>query len=121
MFNSDKTVDNFQQLFQEVKSYVELQKEYTKLELTEKIAILFSTLLMVAVLFILGVIALFYLMFTIVYILEPYVGGLKYSFGIITGINLLLIALVVIFRRQWIVTPTVNFLAKLFFKKESNL
>ncbi len=116
MFNNDKTVENFQQLFQEVKSYVELQKEYTKLELTEKLAVLLSTLLMVSVLFILGVIALFYLMFAIAYFLEPLVGGLKYSFTIITGVNVLLIALVVIFRRQWLVTPTVNFLAKLLFK-----
>ena len=35
MFADDKSIENFQQLFFEFKKYLELQKEYTKLELTE--------------------------------------------------------------------------------------
>ena len=54
MFADDKSIENFQQLFFEFKKYLELQKEYTKLELTEKLTILFSTLIMVLVLIILG-------------------------------------------------------------------
>ena len=50
MFADDKSIENFQQLFFEFKKYLELQKEYTKLELTEKLTILFSTLIMVLVL-----------------------------------------------------------------------
>ena len=49
MFADDKSIENFQQLFFEFKKYLELQKEYTKLELTEKLTILFSTLIMVLV------------------------------------------------------------------------
>ena len=63
MFADDKSIENFQQLFFEFKKYLELQKEYTKLELTEKLTILFSTLIMVLVLIILGMVALFYLLF----------------------------------------------------------
>ena len=37
MFADDKSIENFQQLFFEFKKYLELQKEYTKLELTEKL------------------------------------------------------------------------------------
>ena len=47
MFADDKSIENFQQLFFEFKKYLELQKEYTKLELTEKLTILFSTLIMI--------------------------------------------------------------------------
>ena len=54
MFADDKSIENFQQLFFEFKKYLELQKEYTKLELTEKLTILFSTLIMILVLIILG-------------------------------------------------------------------
>ena len=93
---------------------LELQKEYTKLELTEKLTILFSTLIMVLVLIILGMVALFYLLFALAYVLEPLVGGLMASFAIIAGINVLLIALVIIFRKQLIISPMVNFLANLF-------
>ena len=91
-----------------------LEKEYTKLELTEKLTILFSTLIMILVLIILGMVALFYLLFALAYILEPLVGGLMSSFAIIAGINVVLIALVIIFRKQLIISPMVNFLANLF-------
>ena len=60
MFADDKSIENFQQLFFEFKKYLELQKEYTKLELTEKLTILLSTLIMIVVLIILGMVALFY-------------------------------------------------------------
>ena len=112
MFADDKSIENFQQLFFEFKKYLELQKEYTKLELTEKLTILFSTLIMILVLIILGMVALFYLLFALAYILEPLVG--MASFAIIAGINVLLIALVIIFRKQLIISPMVNFLANLF-------
>ena len=105
MFADDKSIENFQQLFFEFKKYLELQKEYT---------ILFSTLIMILVLIILGMVALFYLLFALAYILEPLVGGLMSSFAIIAGINVVLIALVIIFRKQLIISPMVNFLANLF-------
>ena len=114
MFADDKSIENFQQLFFEFKKYLELQKEYTKLELTEKLTILFSTLIMILVLIILGMVALFYLLFALAYILEPLVGGLLVSFAIIAGINVLLIAIIYFFRRQLIISPMVNFLANLF-------
>ena len=87
MFTDDKSIENIQQLFAEFKKFLVLQKEYTKLELTEKLTILLSTLIMILVLTILGMVALFYLLFALAYILEPLVGGLMVSFGIIAGIN----------------------------------
>ena len=43
MFINDESIDNLQQLFVEFKKYLELQREYTQLEITEKLTILFST------------------------------------------------------------------------------
>ena len=114
MFTDDKSIENIQQLFAEFKKFLVLQKEYTKLELTEKLTILLSTLIMILVLTILGMVAPFYLLFALAYILEPLVGGLMVSFGIIAGINVLLIAIIYFFRRQLIISPMVNFLANLF-------
>ena len=109
MFTDDKSIENIQQLFAEFKKFLVLQKEYTKLELTEKLTILLSTLIMILVLTILGMV-----LFALAYILEPLVGGLMVSFGIIAGINVLLIAIIYFFRRQLIISPMVNFLANLF-------
>ena len=55
MFADDKSIENMQQLFIEFKKYLELQKEYTKLEVTEKLSKLLSTLLLVLLVVILGV------------------------------------------------------------------
>ena len=109
MFANDKNIDNLQQLLAELKKYAELQKDYVKLHLVEKLTILISTLILVFILLILGIIALFYLSFTLAYVLAPHVGG----YGIITGCIILLILLIVLFRKRLIVQPMVNFLANL--------
>lgn len=113
MFGNDKNIDNLQQLLAELKKYAELQKDYVKLHLVEKLTILISTLILVFILLILGIIALFYLSFTLAYVLAPHVGGLMASYGIITGCIILLILLIVLFRKRLIVQPMVNFLANL--------
>lgn len=118
MFANDKNIDNLQQLFAEVKQYAELQKDYVKLHLVEKLTILASTLILVLVLVALGIIALFYLSFTLAYVLEPHVGGLTMSYAIISGCITLLILLIVIFRKRLIMQPMVNFLANLLLNDE---
>ena len=47
MFATDKTIDNLQSLFLEVKKYVDLQKDYVKLDITHKLTILLSTLILI--------------------------------------------------------------------------
>lgn len=113
MFANDSNINNLQQLLAELKKYAELQKDYVQLHLVEKLTILASTLILVFVLLVLGIIALFYLSFTLAYVLEPYVGGLMASYGIITGFIILLIILIVVFRKRLIVQPMVHFLANL--------
>ena len=114
MQTTEKSIENFKQLFAAFRKYLELQKEYTRLEIVEKLTILLSTLIMVLLFIILGMVALFYLLYALVYVLEPVVGSLTLSFAIIAGIDLLLAAIVVLFRKRLIVRPMVNFLASLF-------
>ena len=120
MFVDDKSIENSKQLFLEFKKYIELQKDYTQLELTEKLSILLSTLITVLALVILGMVALFYLMFSLAYVLAPLVGGLMISYAIIAGITLLLMIILYAFRKAIIINPMVNFLAGLFIKKTKN-
>ena len=114
MFANDKTIDNLQALFTEVKHYVDLQKDYVKLDITHKLTILISTLIVLFGLIVLGMIALFYLSFTLAYILEPHVGGLTNSYAIITGSILFIGLLIYLFRKRLIIQPLTNFLANLF-------
>lgn len=114
MFGNDKTIDNLQTLFNEVKKYVELQKDYVKLDIVQKLTVLVSTLILILTLMILGMIALFYLSFMLVYILEPHVGGLTTSYAIISGCILLFIAGIYLCRQRLIIRPLTRFLANLF-------
>ena len=103
-----------QGVYDTLKRSEKILKDYeNKLHLVEKLTILISTLILVFILLILGIIALFYLSFTLAYVLEPHVGGLMASYGIITGCIILLILLIVLFRKRLIVQPMVNFLANL--------
>jgi len=120
MFINDESIDNLQQLFVEFKKYLELQKEYTQLEITEKLTILFSTFITVIILIILGMVALFYLSFTLAYILDPIVGGLMVSFAMISCFHILLIALIVAFRKKIIINPMTKFIAGLFIDNNKN-
>ncbi|MCR4765703.1 MAG: phage holin family protein [Bacteroidaceae bacterium] len=120
MFGAEKSIENLQQLFAESKKYLELQTEYAKLELTEKLTILLSTLILVLILIILGMVTLFYFSFTIAYILAPIIGGLMNSFAVITLFLLIIMVLVYHYRQKLIITPMVKFLANLFLKGNSS-
>ena len=61
MFSTDNTIDSLRALFTEVKHYVDLQKDYIKLDITHKLTVLLSRLILILVLVVLGMIALFYL------------------------------------------------------------
>lgn len=113
MFSDDKNIESIEQLFKELKKYIKLQTEYTKLELVEKLSILISTLIMVSIFIMLGVIVIFYLSFSLAYVLEPLVGGLKSSYAIISCLILLLIVLIAFLRKKLIINPMVKFLANL--------
>ena len=114
MFANDKSIDNLEALFKEIKKYIELQGQYVKLDLVEKLTVLLSTLILILILIILGMMALFYFSFKLDYSLAPLVGSLIGGYAIIGGIVLLLAILIYRMRKQWIFQPMVHFLARLF-------
>ena len=117
MMNTQEPVENFQQLYDDVKKYVFLQTEYIKVEFVEKLTILLSTLLIVTLLIVLAIIALFYLFFSLAYALEPVLGSLSVSFGIISGIYVILIGILLLLRNRIVINPLVKFLSNLFLTK----
>ncbi len=115
--NTSDPAENFKQLYDDVKKYVFLQSEYIKVEFVEKLTILLSTLLIITLITVLAVIALFYLFFSFAYALVPIVGSLSVSFSIIAGIYIVLIGLLVLFRKILVINPLVKFLSDLFLTK----
>ena len=114
MFANDKSIDNLQDLFQEFRKYLELQGQYLRFEVIEKLTILLSTLVLIFILIIVGVMALFYFSFMLVYMLAMTTGSFAAGYAII-GAALILIGLLIYhFRAALIFQPMVNFLARLF-------
>ncbi len=114
MFSTDQSIESLQQLFVEVKKYLSLQKQYTQLEIAEKLTVLLSTLILILIVIILSMVALFYLSFTIAYLLAPVLGSLLLSFALITCFIVLLAIVVVRFRKSLIINPMARFIANLF-------
>ena len=120
MFSDDSSIENFKELFLDIRKYIELQKDYTKLEITEKLTKIFSTLIMVVILIALGTLALFYSLFAFSYLLAPAVGGLAASFGIIVLLLLVICFIITIFRIELIIHLVVNFLSTIFLNSSNN-
>lgn len=104
------------QLIIDIKKYFQLQQNLLKVEAVEKLTILMGMFLLLILLMILGTGALFYILYALAYLLEPYVGGLVTSFGIIGFFYLLLLVLIVVLRKPLILNPLARFLYKLFLK-----
>ncbi|MDR0972396.1 MAG: phage holin family protein [Prevotellaceae bacterium] len=117
---SEETVEeikDFRGLIREVRAYLALQKEYAELELTEKLTMLFSGVLLILVLTLLGMLAFFFLAFSLAYWLAPHVGGLLEGFVIVALLTVIVMLLIYLFRRTLIITPTANYIVKLFARK----
>ena len=118
MLGNNKTIDNLQTLLAEIKHYIELQKDYVRLDIAHKLTVLLSTLILTFILAGLGLIALLYLSFTLAYTLEGYVGGLMNSFAIITGFVILTCILIYLCRQRIIIQPLTRFLTNLILDEQ---
>ena len=108
---------SLQSLWTEAKSYLELQKEYLKLDSAEKLSILLSAVATAAMCLILGLSALFFFVIAFALWLAKMVGA-AWSFTIVGGVMLLFIIILLLFRKHWIVQPIARFVAKLFVSED---
>ncbi|MGI6223618.1 MAG: phage holin family protein [Prevotella sp.] len=116
MFSSDKNIETISQLVQTLKHYIGLQQEYVKLDVIEKSVRILTALIMTLILSTLFLIMVIYLSFALAYALEPLVGDVA-AFAIVAGIYLVVLALLIVFRHQWIEKPLVKFLTDILMSK----
>ncbi|MDY3267435.1 MAG: phage holin family protein [Phocaeicola sp.] len=123
MFANDKSIDTLEALFREAKKYLALQGQYMKLDLVEKLTILLSTLILICVLIVLGMMALFYFSFMLVYAINTIVNNIVASYAIIGVCIIALGSMIYIFRQSLIFQPMVRFLSRLFLEdnKQDNV
>lgn len=118
MFSSDRNIETISQLVVELKNFVELQKKCLQIDFVSKLSKLMTAIVMGAVLFILGAVALMFISMTLAAFLETYVGGMDRSYAIIVAIYAILAYIIYSHRKQWIESPITNFLGHLFLEEQ---
>ncbi|GAB6981799.1 phage holin family protein [Prevotella dentasini] len=117
MFSNDNNVETIARLIEVLKHYIGLQKEYVKLDVIEKVVRLLTAIAVVGVFVVLLFIALIYLSFGAVYILQTLVGSLVGAFFIVGFFYLFLLIIFIVFRHRLVERPLVRFLARLLMSR----
>ena len=104
---------DYKRLVEEGREYLSLEMKYEKLTAVEKLSVLLSAIAFVAVLVIVGGFALFFLVSTLIHFLSQWIG-LWGANLLVVFVLLLIIGVVIAFKRQLIVDPITKFVTKLF-------
>lgn len=118
MFSNSKNIESIGKLLLEFKKYLELQKEFVKLDATEKMTVILSAILIVTVLLLLGSIVLLFLTFALAYYLGDVLGSLSLGFGLISAFILLQTVIFYLNRNRMVIQPMARFMTKLILTKE---
>ncbi|MCR5068717.1 MAG: phage holin family protein [Prevotella sp.] len=113
MFSNDKNIEHIADFVEEAKQWLTIRKEYTKIDIIDKVVQICTALILFIVLFILVIMTLIYLSFAAAYALEPITGSLPIGFLIVSAFYLLLLLLIYCKRHKWIERPLVRFLVNI--------
>ena len=110
MLSSDKNVETIAQLVEVLKHYLGLQKEYIKLDVIDKVVRLLTAAALAVIFFLLIIAVMLFLSFAFAHWLSTFVGT-PLAFLLVAVLHLLLLLLVIAYRKPWIEKPLVKFLA----------
>ena len=112
MLSSDQNVETIAQLVEAVKEYLGQRAEYARLDLTEKMARLFTGVMLTLVLFLILIVVLLFASLGLTFWLSKSMG-LTAAFLTVAAVFVLILIVVYAFRRPWIERPLVRWMAKL--------
>ena len=112
MLSSDKNVETITQLIEMVKHNIELRKEYTKLDVVEKVVRLLTLFALAILLVVLISAVLLFVSASFAVWLSQFMA-LHLSLLVVAGIYFLLLLIGYAMRKSWIERPLVKFLSKL--------
>lgn len=98
---------------EEIKSYVSMEVEYAKIVLVEKLAEIFSTIAIVAVVIVMCSGVLFYLSFSFVAYMDEILGSEVLAYMVVSGLIALLLLILLLLKKWLVINPIARFLSKL--------
>lgn len=120
MFSNNNSIESIGKLFSEFKKYLELQKEYVKLDATEKTIVILSAMIVTTIIILLSFIILLFLSFSLAYYLAGHINNLPLGFCITAGIILLVAGVFYLNRNRLVIQPLARFMTKLILTKAND-
>lgn len=116
MFSNDKNVETITSLIEKFKHYLELQSEFVKLDVAEKIVRLITVFSLIAITVIASVVILFFISFAVAYALST-VMNTAWAFCIVAAFYLVLFLIIISNRKKFIERPLVKLLSAILLNK----
>lgn len=112
---NDNQPSAFTSLYQTAIRYLQLELDYARLTAAEKLSVLLSTIALYSLIVILGVVTLLFISIGVGHLLASTIAP-HMAYLIVSAFYLLLLVLLVIFRKELIFNPAARFISKLFVK-----
>lgn len=109
----DKIIDEIKEIFTQSANWVKLEVEYAKLTAAEKFTILLSTLILGAIILLIGIVALILFAFALADVFKLFLSP-PLACCAVGGILILLILILYFFRKQILFNPIARFISRLF-------
>lgn len=107
-------VNSYKELWSECKKYITLQLEYLKLTAVEKVTVLLSAMTFVGIIIVLSACVIFFLSSAFVSWLDTIINCTWLANVITSIIVLILMIIVLCFKKSLIINPVTKFVTKLF-------
>ena len=115
----DENVD-YKKLYDVTRDYLSRELNYNKLTAVEKLSILLSGIAVVAVIALLGSIALYFITSTVVMLLADALGSEWAANLVVSLLMVVIIVIVVASRKSLIVNPITRYITRLFLNPNNN-
>ncbi len=113
-----KISDNFSELTENIRRYINLRIDLVKLVLTEKLARMATVFLLINILFIVCMFLLLFLSFGFIYWYGEMVGPMWEGALIVAGIYLLIGLIILVFRVPIIMNPLIRQISKVLMEEK---
>ena len=103
-----------QDITNEMRACLSSERKFVMLTLAEKLTVLCSFIVILAVILLLGAQLVLYLMFSLAEYVGAEVDSLAIGYVVSAGVTLLLILLFYVMRTRWVINPIARFMTHLF-------
>lgn len=113
MFSSNKNIEAIEKIIIEIKQYIDLQKKYVLLDLTSKVTIILSALILSIILFLIGMMIILFIAIAGGSLLGQWLDNIAVGYGLIALFFIIIAIIIYAKRNKWITNPLTHFFAKL--------